>query len=67
MQNFRRQLQIQFLLFCITYKFKSICLLEVAQYQSLYVLISYTYHHIPPNKATVYLNFKIVWSRVLIC
>jgi hypothetical protein len=67
MQNFRRLLQAQFLLFLITYKFKSFHLLEVGQYQLLYILISYTYHHISPNKAAVYLYFKIVWSRVLVC
>jgi hypothetical protein len=48
------------MLFLITYKFKRFCLLEVDQYQLLYILISYTYHHISANKAAVYLNFKIV-------
>ena len=67
MQNFRRLLHAQFLLFLTTYKFKSFHLLEVDQYQLLYNLISYTYHHISPSKAAVYLNFKIVWSRILIC
>ena len=67
MQSFRRLLQAQFLHFLITYKFKHFCLLEVDQYQLLYILISYTYHHISPNKFAVYLNFKIVWSRVFIC
>jgi len=67
MQNFRRLLQVQFLLFLITYKFKSFRLLEVDQYQLLYILISYTYHYISPHEAAVYLNFKIVWSRVLVC
>jgi len=66
MQNFRKLLQVKFLLFLITYKFKSFRLLEVDQYQLLYILISYTYHHISPDKAVVYLNFEIVWSRVLV-
>jgi hypothetical protein len=64
MQNFRRLLQAQFL---ITYKFKSFHLLEMEQYQLLYNIINYTYYHISPSEAAVYLNFKIVWPRALIC
>lgn len=67
MQNFRRLLQAQFLLFLIIFKFKSFHLIQVDQYQLLYNLINYTYHHISPNKAAVYLNFKTVWTRVVIC